>query len=395
MINEKMKKLGNERSAIRELFEQGKILKEKFGADKVYDFSIGNPSVPCPKIVNDKLIELIKNEDPTKLHGYSSAQGDKIVRDAIANYLNKTYAANIDGDLIYLTTAAAAALSISLKALCTDKDNDEVIVFTPYFAEYSVFINNANAKLVSVKPDLNNFYPDFDDFKNKISENTSSVIINSPNNPTGVLYNEDIIIKLCQILKEKEKEYNHPIYIISDEPYRELIYIDVKYPFITNYYNNSIVTYSKSISIPGERIGYALVNKNADNAKDVYAAICGAGRSQGYVCATTLFQYLIPHILGYTSDTSIYKNNAKLLSDELTKIGYQIIKPDGAFYLFIRALCDDDKEFSKKALEYNLLIVPSESFGISGYGRLAYCVSEKQILDSIPSFKKLYDYYNK
>ena len=397
MINEKMKKLGNERSAIRELFEQGKILKEKFGADKVYDFSIGNPSVPCPKIVNDKLIELIKNEDPTKLHGYSSAQGDKIVRDAIANYLNKTYAANIDGDLIYLTTAAAAALSISLKALCTDKDNDEVIVFTPYFAEYSVFINNANAKLVSVKPDLNNFYPDFDDFKNKISENTSSVIINSPNNPTGVLYNEDIIIKLCQILKEKEKEYNHPIYIISDEPYRELIYIDVKYPFITNYYNNSIVTYSfsKSISIPGERIGYALVNKNADNAKDVYAAICGAGRSQGYVCATTLFQYLIPHILGYTSDTSIYKNNAKLLSDELTKIGYQVIKPDGAFYLFIKALCDDDNEFSKKALEYNLLIVPSESFGISGYGRLAYCVREKQILDSIPSFKKLYEFYNK
>ena len=397
MINKDMEHLGKERSAIRELFEQGKILKEKYGSDKVFDFSIGNSSVPCPQIVNDKLVELIKNENPTRLHGYSSAQGDKNVRDAISTYLNKTYKANTDGDLIYLTTAAAAALSISLKALCQTNGSDEVIVFAPYFPEYSVFINNASAKVVAVNPDYNTFYPDLDDFKNKINNNTSIVIINSPNNPTGVLYKEDIIIELCNILKEKESEYNHPIYLISDEPYRELIYTDDKYPFITNYYNNSIVTYSfsKSISLPGERIGYVLINPNADNAKDIYAAICGAGRSLGYVCATTLFQYLIPHILGYTSDISIYKNNAKLFSEELTKIGYEVIKPDGAFYLFVKALCDDDKEFSKKALEYNLLIVPSESFGIKGYVRLAYCVNEKQITDSIPSFKKLFEYYNK
>ena len=395
MINKNMEHLGKERSAIRELFEQGKILKEKYGNDKVFDFSIGNPSVPCPQIVNDKLVELIKNENPTKLHGYSSAQGDKNVRDSISAYLNKKYNADTNGDLIYLTTAAAAALSISLKALCQTEGNDEVIVFAPYFPEYSVFINNANAKVVSVKPDYNTFYPDLNDFKNKINNNTSIVIINSPNNPTGVLYKEDIIIELCDILKEKESEYGHPIYLISDEPYRELIYTNDKYPFITNYYNNSIVTYSfsKSISIPGERIGYVLVNPKADNAKDIYAAICGAGRSMGYVCATTLFQYLIPHILGYTSDINVYNNNAKLFSDELTKIGYEVIKPDGAFYLFVKALCDDDKEFSKNALEYNLLIVPSDSFGIKGYVRLTYCVNEKQIIDSIPSFKKLFEFY--
>ena len=395
MINKNMEHLGKERSAIRELFEQGKILKEKYGNDKVFDFSIGNPSVPCPQIVNDKLVELIKNENPTKLHGYSSAQGDKNARDAISAYLNKKYNADTNGDLIYLTTAAAAALSISLKALCQTEGNDEVIVFAPYFPEYSVFINNANAKVVSVKPDYNTFYPDLNDFKNKINNNTSIVIINSPNNPTGVLYKEDIIIELCDILKEKESEYGHPIYLISDEPYRELIYTNDKYPFITNYYNNSIVTYSfsKSISIPGERIGYVLVNPKADNAKDIYACLCGAGRSMGYVCATTLFQYLIPHILGYTSDINVYKNNAKLFSDELTKIGYEVIKPDGAFYLFVKALCDDDKEFSKNALEYNLLIVPSDSFGIKGYVRLTYCVNEKQIIDSIPSFKKLFEFY--
>lgn len=420
MINRVMERLGKERSAIRELFEQGKILKKKYGNDKVFDFSIGNPSVQCPKIVNDTLIHLLtiaeltdknnnndninidknnsyKSLNSTKLHGYSSAQGDRDVRKAISAYLNDTYNADTTGELIYLTTGAAAALTISLKALTSGNGKDEVIVFAPYFPEYTVFIKNANAIPISVLPDYNTFYPDFNDFKNKINSNTSVVIINSPNNPTGVLYTEEIIIEICNFLKGKEKEYRHPIYIISDEPYRELIYVDKKYPFITNYYDNSIVTYSfsKSISIPGERIGYILVNKNANDPNDIYAAICGAGRSLGFVCATTLFQFLIPHILGVTSDISIYKKNAEIFSNELAKTGYKVIKPDGAFYLFIKSLCDDDKEFSKKALEYNLLIVPSESFGVKGYVRLAYCVKEKQIIDSIPKFKELYDYYNK
>ena len=416
MINVEMRQYGKERSAIRELFEKGKVLKEKYGESNVFDFSLGNPSIPCPEIVNDTLINLLTNAkkldnnissfdandinkyrklSSTDLHGYSSAQGDKLVRDAISAYLNKTYNADTTSDFIYLTSGAAAGLTICLKALTSGNINEEVIVFAPFFPEYTVFIKNANAKPIIVEPDYETFYPDLNDFKNKITKNTSVVIINSPNNPTGVLYNEQTIIDICNILKEKEREYNHPIYIISDEPYRELIYVDKKYPFITNYYNNSIITYSfsKSLSLPGERIGYILVNKNATDAIDIYSAVCGSGRSLGYVCAPTLFQYSIPYVLGFTSDTSVYKNNAKIFYDELTKIGYKVIKPDGAFYLFVKSLCDDDKEFSNKALEYNLLIVPSESFGIKGYIRIAYCVSEKQIKASIPKFNELYQYY--
>ena len=395
MINKTMEHLGKERSAIRELFEQGKILKEKFGNDSVFDFSIGNPSIPCPEIVNKTLIELINSRNSIDLHGYTSAQGDKTVRESIASYLNKKYSANTNSDLIYMTVGAAAGLSISLRGLTDGTGNNEVIVFAPYFPEYSVFIDNANAKKIDVNANKGNLNPDLNDFKSKITKNTCIVIINSPNNPTGVLYSEETIKSICDILKDKEKEFNHSIYLISDEPYRELIYSDVKYPFITNYYDDSIITYSfsKSLSLPGERIGYILVNPKCENANDVYAAICGAGRSLGYVCAPSLFQYLIPQVLGSTSDISIYKNNSEILYNELTNIGYEVIKPDGAFYLFMKALNDDDESFSKKALSYNLLLVPSTSFGIKGYVRIAYCVEEKTILNSIPKFKELYNSY--
>ena len=395
MINKAMEHLGKERSAIRELFEQGMILKEKYGKDSVFDFSIGNPSIPCPDVVNESLTSLISNKNSIELHGYTKAQGDKSVRDAISAYLNRKYNANTSSDLIYMTVGAAAGLTISLKGLTDGNGNDEVIVFVPFFPEYSVFINNANAKKVSVNADTLTFEPDLNDFKNKITKNTSIVIINSPNNPTGVLYNEETIKRICEILQDKEKEFRHPIYLLSDEPYRELIYTDTKYPFITNYYNNSIITYSfsKSISLPGERIGYILVNPKCENANDVYAAICGAGRSLGYVCAPSLFQFLIPKVLGHTADISIYSRNAKLFYDELTKIGYNVIKPDGAFYLFMKALDEDDEAFSKKALEYNLLLVPSTSFGLKGYARIAYCVNESQIISSISKFKELYNSY--
>lgn len=395
MINKTMEHLGKERSAIRELFEQGKILKEKFGNDSVFDFSIGNPSIPCPEIVNKTLIELINSKNSIALHGYTSAQGDKIVRESIASYLNKKYSANTNSDLIYMTVGAAAGLSISLRGLTDGTGNDEVIVFAPYFPEYSVFIDNANAKKITINANSQTLNPNLNDFKSKITKNTCIVIINSPNNPTGVLYSEETIKSICDILKDKEKEFNHPIYIISDEPYRELIYSDVKYPFITNYYDDSIITYSfsKSLSLPGERIGYILVNPKCENANDVYAAICGAGRSLGYVCAPSLFQYLIPQVLGSTSDISIYKNNSEILYNELTNIGYEVIKPDGAFYLFVKSLDNNDEAFSKKALSYNLLLVPSTSFGIKGYVRIAYCVKEKIILNSIPKFKELYNSY--
>lgn len=395
MVNDEMLALGQKRSAIRELFEQGKILKEKYGNDEVFDFSIGNPSVPCPDLVNTTIKDLA-NVGDLSLHGYTSAAGDKKVRDAISTYLNKTYGAKTSGDLIYMTTGAAAALSITLRALSISDGSDEVIVFTPFFPEYSVFIKNANAKVISVEPDLNTFYPDMNDFENKITKNTSAIIINSPNNPTGVYYNKDVLRNICKILDKKQKEFNHPIYLISDEPYRELLYTYDKYDFITNFYDNAIITYSfsKTLSIPGERIGYILVNPKCENASEVFAAICGAGRSLGYVCATSLFQFVVPHCLGITSDTSVYKRNSETLYRELTAIGYKVIKPDGAFYLFVKAPIDDDNAFSKKALEYNILAVPSESFGIKGYVRIATCVTEKMVLASLPKFRELFVHYN-
>ena len=394
MINKDMLSLGQNRSAIRELFEQGKLLKEKYGNENVFDFSIGNPTAPCPKIINEKIKSLANNAG-LNIHGYTSAAGDKNVREEIATYLNKTYDAAVSGYLIYLTVGAAAGLSIALKAVTSGNSDDEIIVFAPFFPEYSVFIKNANAKVVPVAPDYKTFYPNFDDFKNKITKNTSAVIINSPNNPTGVFYNKEILSKICDILSQKEKEFDHPIYLISDEPYREILFTDEKYSFITNLYNNSIVLYSfsKTTSIPGERVGYLVVNPNCENASDVYTAICGAGRSLGYVCATSLFQFIIPHCLGVTSDINIYKNNALFLYNELTKIGYEVVKPDGALYLFVKAPIDDDNEISKKALEYNLLLVPSESFGVKGYVRIVNCLTEEQTRNALPKFEALYNNY--
>ena len=424
MINEQMLNLGKERSAIRELFEQGKILKEKYGVNNVYDFSLGNPSVQPPCEVTDTIKNLFKvaniidlygkdnidiniesfNQDyqyrklnTSDLHSYTSAQGDIDVRLAIQNYINKTYNVNIDANLMYMTVGAACGLSISLRAIISNP-NDEVIVFAPYFPEYKVFIENANAKCICVEPDCKTFYPNIVDFKNKISKNTVAIIINTPNNPTGVVYDEEIIKTISDILIKKENEYGHPIYIVSDEPYRELIYNkNKKHCFITNYYSNSIVNYSfsKVVSLPGERIGYIVVNPNCTDAQNLYYAICGSGRSEGYVCANSLFQYTIPHILGATADLTIYKHNAEFLYNELTRIGYNVIYPDGAFYLFAKALCDDDNEFSKKALDYNILVVPSTSFGVKGYFRIAYCVHTKMIINSIQKFKELYDFYNK
>ena len=393
MNNKDMEKLGKQPSAIRQLFEYGKARKKIIGNDNVFDFSIGNPNVASPKEVKDNLMFLLDNVDPTFLHGYSSSSGHSFVKNAIASYLNDTFNTNESGDYIYLTTGAAAGLSIVIHALL-NKD-DEVIIFTPYWPEYKVFVDKAHGKVISVNPDFNTFLPDFTDLENKITNKTKLVIINSPNNPTGVVYNEQTIKEISNILNEKQKEYGHDIFLLSDEPYRELIYTGVKYPFITNYYDNSIVVYSfsKSLSLPGERIGYILVGSKANNKDDIFASVMGAGRALGYVCATTLFQYLIPSILSKTSDLSIYKENREILYNALKEIGYEAIYPDGAFYLFVKALQEDSKEFSEIAKQYELLLVPSDSFGLKGYVRIAYCVSTKQIKDSIPSFKKLYDHY--
>lgn len=393
MYNNDMYKLGVKGSDIRELFEYGKKKKQIIGDDNVYDFSIGNPSVPSPKIVNDTLKELIDTTPSTILHGYTSASGDNFVKEKIAEYINSKYNANVNSSLIYMTCGAAASLSITFRALLNK--GDEVIVIAPYFPEYKVFVENAFGKVVIVNSEIPSFLPNFEELERSISEKTKAIIINSPNNPTGVVYNEKIISKLSEILIKKEKEFKKNIYLISDEPYRELVYGDIYVPYITNYYHNSIVCYSfsKSLSLPGERIGYILVSPKLQNASEIYKCICGAGRSMGFVCAPALFQYIIPKCLGYTSDITIYEENRNILYNELTKYGYELVKPDGAFYIFMKSLDEDAYRFSEKAKEYNLLLVPSDSFGVKGYMRISYCVSQKQIINSLKAFKQLIDNY--
>ena len=394
MINKKSLELGKKPSAIRELFEYGKKRKQEIGEENVFDFSLGNPSVGSPSIVKDTLLDLINNTDPAKLHGYTSAVGDYNVRCSIADYLSKEYNANINPNLIYITVGAAASLTSSLNAII-ESENDEVIVFAPYFPEYRVFIEKAKGKVVEVKPDLKTFYPDLNDLQNKININTKAIIINSPNNPTGVVIPESYLKLITDILKNKQQEYQKDIYLISDEPYRELIYSDIKYPFVSNYYDNTLICYSfsKSLSLAGERIGYIIVSNTCNNKEDVFYAICGAARSLGYVCAPSLFQYMIPNCLGYTSDLEVYKNNRNTLYNELTKYGYEVIKPDGAFYLFMKALEGDAKAFAENAKKFELLLVASDSFGYPGYVRISYCVSPSQINNSLNSFKNLFEYY--
>ena len=394
MFDKKMLDIGYSQSTIRDLYTYGLARKKVIGDDNVYDFSIGNPSIPAPSIVNETLIKLLSEEDSVKIHGYTVSPGNIDVRDSIATYLNKTYNTAVIGKYIFLTCGAAASLAIVTKALVFP--NEEVIVFAPHFPEYRTYTEAVGGKLVTVNPDPD-FLPDFIDLENKITNKTKIVIYDSPNNPTGAFYTEETIKKMSAILSKKEKEYGHPIYLVSDEPYRELLYGNEKYPFVTNYYRNSIVCYSfsKSLSLPGERIGYILVNPKCEDVEDVYAVICGAASMLGYICAPALFQHMVPYVLGHTSNLEEYKKNKDTLYNALKEIGYDVIYPTGAFYLFMKALEEDAEAFSEVAKKFELLLVPSDPFSYKGYIRIAYCVSYKQIVNSLPAFKKLYDYYKK
>lgn len=392
MFDQKMLDIGYSQSTIRDLYTYGLKRKKEIGEDNVFDFSIGNPSIPAPKIVNDTLVKLLTEEDSVKIHGYTVSPGKKEVRDAISDYLNKTYGASVKGDYIFLTCGAAASLAIVTKAFV--KSGEEVITFAPHFPEYRTYTEAVGGILVNVNPDKD-FLPDFNDLERKITSKTRLVIYDSPNNPTGAFYTEETIKKMASVLSKKEKEYGHPIYLVSDEPYRELLYKGEQYPFVTNYYNNAIVCYSfsKCLSLPGERIGYILVNPKADRANDVYAVICGAASMLGYICAPALFQHLIPHVLGYTSNLEEYKKNKETLYKGLEEIGFELVNPTGAFYLFMKALEPDAEKFGEVAKKFELLLVPSDPFDYKGYVRIAYCVSYKQIVNSLPAFKKLYNYY--
>lgn len=395
MVSKDMLSLGKKSSVIREIFEYAKVRRAEIGAENVFDFSLGNPSIPAPVVVGETMQKLLTETDPVLLHGYTSAPGDLGVRQTIADHVKERFGIEVSPNLIYMTCGAAASLTISLKALCSA--GDEVILLAPFFPEYQVFVRNAGATPVIVAGNEGTFDIDFEALSGAITAKTRAIIVNSPNNPSGVVLDEDCIRRLAALLTEKSEQFGRPIAIIADEPYRELVYGDVNVPYIPCFYDHTLVcySYSKSLSLPGERIGYILVPPAMECAGDVFAAICGAGRSLGFVCAPSLLQLTVGACDGTPPDLSAYDENRTLLYDSLTEIGYDAVRPDGAFYLFVKALEEDAYAFFEKAKKYELLLVPSDSFGVPGYVRIAYCVSNEQIQRSIPAFKALYEEYQK
>lgn len=392
-LNEEMVELGQLRSAIREIFEYGRARRAQIGSDKVFDFSLGNPNVPPPKEFLECIERLLIENEPTQLHGYTSAQGDRATRQAVADDLAKRFGANVGADDIYMTCGAAASLTISLKAVV--QEGDEVIVFAPFFPEYRVFAQNAGAKLAVVGADEKDFQINFEKLESVLSEKTKAVIINSPNNPSGAVLTEKNIVRLCELLEKKSLEFGRRIFLISDEPYREIVYGDARVPYIPSYYTYTLVcySYSKSLSLPGERIGYIAINRDMECRDELYAAICGAGRSLGYVCAPSLMQRAVAECSGMVSDLSVYRENRELLYSALTEMGFDCVKPDGAFYMFVKSPEADASAFCERAKRHELLLVPSDSFGCAGYVRISYCVKTDTIKRSIPLFARLAEEY--
>ena len=388
-VSQRMLNLGTARSEIREAFAFAQARAAEVGAENVDDFSIGNPSVPAPATVAEAVHKLVDAIDPIKLHGYTPAQGDGQARGALADDLNRRFGTNYTADNFYLTAGAAGALCCALSALSCP--GDTFIAFAPYFPEYKVFVESAGAELVTVPADIEDFQIDFAAFDQALTPNTKGVIINSPNNPTGVVYSEATIQKLAQVLTEKSKEYGHTIWLISDEPYREIVYRDTPLPWVPNYYPNTLVcySYSKSLSLPGQRIGYVLVPPQAEDADIVYAAVCGAGRALGYVCAPSLFQLVAAECTGQTADIEIYHKNRDLLLNALRDMGYTGAQPDGAVYLFPRSLEPDARAFCERARKYDLVLVPGDSFGCPGHVRISYCVPTEQIQRALHKFEQL------
>ena len=389
MINEKMYALGSKRSTIREIFEYAKRRAAEIGGENVFDFSIGNPSVPAPDAVNEAICRIVNETPSVALHGYTSAQGDKGVRDKIAANYTRRFGVPLTGDDLYMTCGAAASLTITLHALCNAWDE---VVFAPFFPEYRVFVEGTGAKLVVLPSDEKTMLPDFEALKKAMNPRVKAVLINSPNNPSGVVYVENTLQKLCVILKAKSAEYGAPVYLVSDEPYRELVYDETTVvPSPMAYYDNALVcySYSKSLSLPGERVGYIAVSPKAENAKAVYAAVCGAGRVLGFVCAPALFQRVAAECDGMTADLRVYKRNRDLLYNGLTECGFTCIYPDGAFYLFVKAAGESAKAFCERAKKYELLLVDGSDFGYPGWVRVAYCVQTETIERALPLFKKL------
>lgn len=390
---EKMCALGKKSSVIREIFEYGRKRKAAIGAENVFDFSLGNPSVPAPAIVTETLNRLITETPAAALHAYTSAPGADDVRRAIASYISETYGAPAVPERVYMTVGAAASLTITLTALV--EEGDEVAVPVPFFPEYRVFVERTGARFVPFASREGDLQIDRAALEKAINPRTKAVIVNSPNNPSGAVLSEESLRLLAKVLTERSQAYGHPIYLISDEPYRELTYGGVAVPWLPLIYKNTIVCYSfsKSLSLPGERIGYIFVSPEAEESADLFAAVCGAGRALGFVCAPSLFQYLVKDCLGKTADVSIYETNRDLLYTALTEMGFEVVKPDGAFYLFMKTPVADAAAFCEKAKEWELLLVPSDDFGCPGYVRISYCVTTEQCKRALPAFRALAEAY--
>ena len=389
MISKKMQPFLKNNSAIRMMFEEGTRLKALYGADKVFDFSLGNPNVPAPEEIRTAILDILEKEDPTVVHGYMSNAGFPQVRETLARDLNERFGTSFSANNLIMTVGAGSGLNVCLKTVIDP--GDEVIVFAPYFLEYRAYVGNYDGVLVETEPDTSTFQLNLDDFAAKIGPKTKAVILNNPNNPTGIVYTEETIRALTRIMEEKQKEYGHAIYLLSDEPYRELAYDGAAVPFVTKYYANTMVvySYSKSLSLPGERIGYVLIPDEVEDSADTIAAATIANRISGCVNAPSLIQLAVARSTRAKVDLDFYDRNRKTLYDGLTAMGFTCVKPEGAFYLWMKSPVPDEKEFVAAAKKYNILIVPGSSFAGPGFVRLAYCVSYETIVNSLPAFQKL------
>lgn len=390
MISEKMKALVAGSSVTRAMFEEGNRLAAIYGRENVYDFSLGNPNVPAPEKVKTAIVDIVNNVDPVKLHGYMSNAGYEEVREKIAASINKRFGMNYGANNILMTVGAAGGLNVILKVLLNP--GDEVIAFAPFFGEYRNYVSNFDGQMVVISPDTSSFQPKLDEFESKITSKTKVVIVNSPNNPSGVIYSEETFVKMAEILTKKEKEFGTSIYLVTDEPYRELAYGGIEVPYVPKFYHNTVVgySYSKSLSLPGERIGYLVIPNELDDYEDVWGGACVANRILGFVNAPSLQQLFLAECLDESTDISYYERNRNTLYDGLTKIGYECPNPDGAFYLFMKTPIEDDKKFSELAKKYNILVVPGSAFACPGYCRIAYCVAYETICNSLPKFEELY-----
>ena len=394
MISNKMKSLVNNSSTIRAMFEEGKRLSDIYGEENVFDYSIGNPNVEPPENIKTIISDILNKEKPNLVHGYMNNSGYEDVRDDISSFLNKKNDLNLTRNNIVMTCGAAGGLNIILKSILNP--GEEVITFAPFFGEYKNYTENFNGKLVIVPTNIDTFEPDLDELSKVINSKTKAIIINNPNNPTGVIYSKEAIHKLADLLNEKQRELNISIYLISDEPYREIVYDDAEAPCLLKYYDNTFIgySYSKSLSLPGERIGYVVVNPSMTDCDEMMAALNIANRILGFVNAPSLFQRVIAKSLGSEVDVNIYKRNRDLLYNHLIKLGFTCIKPEGAFYLFPRTPIEDDKKFCQDAKQFNLLLVPGSTFGCPGHVRLSYCISYEKIEKSLEAFDKLAKLYS-